>query len=186
MTFRRIIYGILFYLCTCSICNAITVCKWHSYANNLYYTNSAPTQINVRKIAINDTPPHIATTNNLSPKIIQAPKTEYTNNTTDLNNNNNTYQAIQITSPQNEETLFYDNGKVTVNIQITPTLKNHDKIALHLDGKVLELPPSTTTATLEYVERGAHQLQAQVIDQNGKILQTSPSIIFYMKHHFQQ
>lgn len=173
ITFRRIIYGILFYLCTCSICNAITVCKWHNYTNNLHYTNSAPSQINAQKIAINNIPPYIA------------PKTEYTNNTTALNNNNNAYQSIQITSPQNEETLFYDNGKVTVNIQITPALKNHDKIALYLDGKTIELPPATTTAVLEYVERGTHQLQAQITDQNGKILQTSPTIIFYMKQHFQ-
>jgi hypothetical protein len=154
--------------------NAAPTCKYHNHSAILSYNNTT----NVIQSQTN-----IPTANRIS----NLAQTDSSNIANPTNTNDYSYQTLQIISPQNEDTIFYDNGKVTVNIQVTPTLKQSDKILLYLDNKkIQELTATNTTITLEYIERGSHQLQAQIIDQNDQILFKSPIVSFYMQQHFQQ
>lgn len=91
-------------------------------------------------------------------------------------------QTITIVSPKNEETIYYDNGKLTVNIGAT--LNPDSKITLLLDGKEI-VAAQQRTFTLKNIERGTHTLQAQLFT-NTKLIGESKIITFFMHQSVMQ
>lgn len=87
-----------------------------------------------------------------------------------------TTKEIAIVSPKNEETIHYDNGKVTVKINATLTPNN--KIVLLLDGKEIAISKKFVFS-LKNIERGAHTLQAQLFAKD-KLIGESKIITFFM------
>ena len=85
-------------------------------------------------------------------------------------------KKITIVSPKNEETIHYDNGKVTVKIDIT--LNPNDKIILLLDGKEIAASEKFVF-NLKNIERGAHTLQAQLFAKD-KLIGESKITTFFM------
>ena len=86
---------------------------------------------------------------------------------------------VAIVQPANEETVHDNQGNVAVQVAVSPGLAPGDRIVLVLDGRPVRQQTGTTFA-LSGVERGAHTLQAQVVDANGATLAASPPVAFHM------
>ena len=80
------------------------------------------------------------------------------------------YQALEITSPAQEEVLWNIEGQLRVSLQVTPALQPGHGLRLYLDGTLQELPAGSTEAQLKDVFRGVHTLRAEVVDESGQVL----------------
>ena len=89
------------------------------------------------------------------------------------------YQSLAIQQPSNEATVRDNQGNVTVDIGVLPALDKGHVIALEMDGKKLG-ETSGATFKLKKIERGAHQLLARIIDQEGNVLLSSDPVTFYL------
>lgn len=104
-------------------------------------------------------------------------------NTADSDNDNDNDQesnySISITSPEQNESTW---GSITASVSVQPRLKanNQDKVQFKLDGKNVGEPQTGLSYTFDNVERGSHILVASVVDNNGKVLSTSKSVLFQM------
>lgn len=179
---KSICWWLLFFFSLPLTIEAATIYKWQNADNLVNYTDSPPpTQFKTQKMLINEgTTASAITSDNIS----QTNTTTTTITPRNISNNDkNTYQAIQILSPQNQETLFYDDGRVTIKIHTTPQLKKTDRIILYLDNQKIRELINTTITTLQYVDRGTHQLHAQIKNQAGKTLLASPTTTFYMRQY---
>jgi len=115
-------------------------------------------------------PPHITTT----PAVKVPEKKAETKKTEEKTT---TYSLFQITSPQNDETIWDNNGNVTVSMSIKPALdtaKGH-YISILIGGKEVQKQPSTTIS-LSNIDRGSHQISAVIKDKNNKTLRRAKTI----------
>ncbi len=90
------------------------------------------------------------------------------------------YTSLSVSSPAAEETLWNIGGTLTVNLSLQPSLRSGDRVRLYFDGE-----PTETQLTLgfqiEEVWRGGHNLQAEVIDANGKVMIRSEPMRFFVQ-----
>ena len=89
------------------------------------------------------------------------------------------YDTLAITTPAAEETLWNIAGTLNVSLSLQPALRPGDQIRVYLDGQ-----PRMVTATsfqIEEVYRGAHNLQAEVVDGTGRMLIRSQPNRFYVQ-----
>jgi hypothetical protein len=85
------------------------------------------------------------------------------------------YNSLEISSPQEAETIWNTGGQITVKVSLTPGLEMGHQIRLYMDGQQLaDLPPRSNSVQLSDVPRGEHQLTAEILDENGKPLISSP------------
>ena len=93
------------------------------------------------------------------------------------------YTDFDITSPKNNETIW-DAPQINIALRLEPDLnlaEGHTAWLL-MDGKVVVKNNNSTSMQIGRTERGAHQLQAQVRDKEGKIVVRSRSIIIHIKN----
>lgn len=91
------------------------------------------------------------------------------------------YSAVKITAPQPNEALRENSGDVTVKIESTPALDlaaGH-KLVVLLDGKATG-NAGGGEVKLSNVDRGEHQLVAQIVDAKGKVLKSSAQSSFQL------
>lgn len=75
--------------------------------------------------------------------------------------------------------MIQDNsGKVTVTVKAD--VREDQYIQLVLDGSLVGNPRKETVFNLEGVVRGSHQMEALLVDDEDRILATSPTVIFHM------
>lgn len=89
------------------------------------------------------------------------------------------YSDFNILSPTNNQTIRNE-AFVNVSIQLKPGLNAAEDhgIWIMLDNKVVVENSKSLTQQLDGVERGAHQIQAQIRDKDGKLLfRTKPVLI---------
>ncbi len=89
------------------------------------------------------------------------------------------YTSVKVMAPQDGQTLWNE-PKTAVVVGIQPALQPGDKVQLKMDGKVVRTN-ATGEFELEYIERGEHRLQAQVVNAEGKVLRFSKSIKIYVQ-----
>lgn len=88
------------------------------------------------------------------------------------------YQSCLVTAPANDAT-FPNSYSVATAVQVSPSLRNGDQVALLLDGaQVPNFPRSGGSFTINPIDRGQHTLQAVVRDLNGKVVCQSESVTF--------
>ncbi len=90
--------------------------------------------------------------------------------------------AISIVSPQADQTLWFNEAGITVSVNVSPGLQSEQQIVINLDGKRVA-SGSGSSFNVGVVYRGSHSLTASVVDSNGKILFSSPSVNFYLRQH---
>lgn len=92
------------------------------------------------------------------------------------------YTDFDIVSPTDNETLWNDPNP-TVSLQLKPALNTTEghTIWLILDNTPLIKNSQSLTLHIGHTDRGAHQLQAQVRDKNGKIIARSRAIVIHVK-----
>ena len=78
------------------------------------------------------------------------------------------YQSLEIASPAPEETLWNIGGILNVTLALTPALKEGHQVRVYFDGTPRTVQGSSFQ--IEEVHRGVHNLQAEVIDETGKLM----------------
>jgi hypothetical protein len=84
---------------------------------------------------------------------------------------------VSIRSPDSEQTLHNNSGAVTVSADVLP--KRSGMFQLVLDNKIVKTQ-SKSQFQLENVNRGAHTIQVNFLDNSGKTLALSKSQTFYL------
>jgi hypothetical protein len=80
-----------------------------------------------------------------------------------------------------EATVISNQGEVLVQTEVHPTLADQHKLRLVLDNIQHSPLQQSSNFRMLGVERGEHQLQLQVIDQNGKLIAESTITTFYLR-----
>ncbi|MEP1447395.1 MAG: DUF4124 domain-containing protein [Paraglaciecola sp.] len=86
--------------------------------------------------------------------------------------------VVSIRSPAAEETLRDNSGAVTITADVSP--KKPGKFELILDNQTVKTQ-SNSQFQLESVNRGAHIIQVNFLDNSGKILASSKQQTFYLQ-----
>jgi TolA-binding protein len=85
---------------------------------------------------------------------------------------------VFIRSPAAEQTLRDNSGAVTINAEVVP--KKSGKFQLIIDNQIVKTQ-SNSQFQLENVNRGAHTIQIDFLDNSGKILASSKQQTFYLQ-----
>jgi hypothetical protein len=81
------------------------------------------------------------------------------------------YQALSITSPAEDEVLWNIEGQLEVAVAVDPPLQAGHTLQVYLDGQPAGmLVPGETAIRLSGAFRGAHTLEAEVLDPEGSSL----------------
>lgn len=91
------------------------------------------------------------------------------------------YESLTVASPAAEQTLWNIEGVLNVSLSLTPALQSGHRVRVYFDGT-----PQMVTGTsfrIEGVYRGQHNLQAEVIDQSGKLMIRSEPSRFYVQQN---
>lgn len=89
----------------------------------------------------------------------------------------NVQYAVSIRSPAAQSTLRNNAGTVSINADVSP--KKSGKFQLVLDNQIVTTQ-SKSLFELEGVERGAHVIQVNFLDNSGKTLASSMPQTFYL------
>ena len=88
--------------------------------------------------------------------------------------------ALAIVTPVEGQTVFSAVGALDVSLSVSPALRPGPSLRLLLDGAPAGLPQQGSL-TLEGLGPGPHTLQAQVVDGNGEIVQSSGTVTVQMQ-----
>jgi hypothetical protein len=91
------------------------------------------------------------------------------------------YESLEVASPAAEETLWNIGETLNVSLALTPALRPGHQVRIYFDGT-----PQTVSGTsfqLQEVYRGVHNLQAEVIDETGKLIIRSRPSRFYVQQN---
>jgi hypothetical protein len=91
------------------------------------------------------------------------------------------YASIEIASPGAEETLWNIEATLNVSLALTPGLRPGHQVRVYFDGTPQVV--GGTSFQLQEVHRGVHNLQAEVIDETGKMLIRSRPSRFYVQQN---
>ena len=97
-------------------------------------------------------------------------------------NSSRYYRQLVITKPKDESAFWSDAGAVTIKIGMTPPLNRErgDQIQVFFDGK---MAGTGVEVTLTNVDRGTHEIRAEVLDKAGTRLIMSRTIRFTLHRH---
>jgi hypothetical protein len=87
------------------------------------------------------------------------------------------YQQLQIIAPENGSAFWSGAGDETIKVMVQPPLQEGEghRLRGYLDQ---ELAGEGPTLTLTNVDRGMHEVYAEIVDQAGRRLIESPRIHF--------
>lgn len=88
---------------------------------------------------------------------------------------------IRISSPIEQQMFISAIREVPVTILVEPKLSTTQKVKLLVDNKPYGEPQNTDTFVIKEIERGAHELKAMVLDEQGKILAISEPVVFHQQ-----
>ena len=99
-----------------------------------------------------------------------------------------TYETFQLVTPSNQQT-FHNQRTIPMTITLTPVLQKGDKINIVLDGQPYtslegkdKPEKGNYTIDLKNIDRGSHQLQALLINKEGKQLMSTKSVTIYIHY----
>lgn len=89
------------------------------------------------------------------------------------------YESLEVSAPAPEETVWNIEGVLSVSLALSPALQPGHQVRVYFDGT----PRMVTSATfqLQDVYRGAHNLQAEVLDETGNLMIRSQPSRFYVQ-----
>jgi hypothetical protein len=90
------------------------------------------------------------------------------------------YETLVITKPAMNETVYSNQGLVTVQLSVEPALASGHEFKFTFDGRPLQERYTDTTVVLNNIERGSHTLKVQVMD-GETVVETSKSVVFHLR-----
>ena len=91
------------------------------------------------------------------------------------------YESLSVASPGPEETLWNIEGVLNVSLALTPGLQDGHQVRVYFDGQPRMV--SGSSFQIEEVFRGVHNIQAEVIDESGKLMIRSKPNRFYVQQN---
>ena len=89
------------------------------------------------------------------------------------------YASLAVASPGAEETLWNIEGVLNVSLALSPGLQSGHRVRVYFDGNPRMV--SGTSFQIEEVWRGVHNIQAEIIDETGKLMIRSRTNRFYVQ-----
>jgi len=95
------------------------------------------------------------------------------------------YTEFSITSPLHDKIMRENSGKITVKLNITPSLKSEHKILVSIDGdSKTAVKGSSSSVTFDNISRGTHSVQASIIDSQDKVIIKAEATTFHLRRFF--
>ena len=91
------------------------------------------------------------------------------------------YESLTIGSPLAEETLWNIEGVLNVQLNLVPGLQPGHRIRVYFDGNPRFV--NGTSFQINEVFRGVHNIQAEVVDDSGKMMVRSMPNRFYVQQN---
>ena len=91
------------------------------------------------------------------------------------------YQLLRITLPEPDATIRANDGNLLVTLESDPGLQDGHRYRLLLDGQPLGEPGRSPVFALDNLDRGTHQLAAEIVDAEGRIVERTPSQPFHLR-----
>ena len=91
------------------------------------------------------------------------------------------YQAVEIVTPADQETLWNIGATLPVQVRFQPALQPGHRYDLLYDGQRRNVNTASPRVTLPDVFRGEHSLQVVVIDSDGTEIMRSPARVFFVQ-----
>lgn len=91
------------------------------------------------------------------------------------------YESLAIASPAAEETLWNIEGILNVSLALSPGLQSGHQVRVYFDGTPQLV--NSTSFTIEEVWRGVHNIQAEVLDETGRLMIRSQPNRFYVQQN---
>ena len=91
------------------------------------------------------------------------------------------YESLEVASPAPEQTLWNIEGALTVSLALTPALQTGHQVRIYFDGNAQMV--RGTRFEVENVFRGVHNIQAEVLDETGKLMIRSLPNRFYVQQN---
>jgi hypothetical protein len=167
----------LFWLClllfTAPLFSAQTVHRWIDAQGNVHFSDQPSEQHPSEVIEVNPPAPS-------STPLTSSSQPEIADSAAAANAERPTGPLLTIESPANGEIVRENSGLVMIKANLSPLPLGQFKMNVLLDGQLKGDASNTLIVELENVDRGMHQLELQVIDENGKLLASSSKTTFYL------
>ena len=89
------------------------------------------------------------------------------------------YETLSVAAPGAEETLWNIDGVLNVSLAVSPGLQSGHQVRVYFDGQPRMV--RGTSFQIEEVFRGVHNIQAEIIDETGKLMIRSQTNRFYVQ-----
>jgi hypothetical protein len=89
------------------------------------------------------------------------------------------YESLTIATPAAEQTLWNIEGTLNVSLALTPGLQSGHQVRVYFNGQPRMV--NSTSFTIDEVWRGVHNIQAEVLDETGKLMIRSQPNRFYVQ-----
>lgn len=110
----------------------------------------------------------------LPPQVISAPFSKTPADKTAANHFS--YDVFTITSPANDSTVR-NSGTFTIKVSTKPTLDRTHKVRFSINGKAITGPRRSLNYQVKNLERGTHQITAELLNSSGKVVQSTDSTV---------
>ncbi|KAB7657827.1 hypothetical protein [Plesiomonas shigelloides] len=91
----------------------------------------------------------------------------------------NVATQIAILSPIDEATVRNNSGNIDVTVMVVPKLAEQQTIQLKIDGQAVGEPSRSIQQQLHNIDRGSHQLSADLLE-NGKVIASAPPVTVFL------
>ena len=91
------------------------------------------------------------------------------------------YETLEVSAPAPEETLWNIEGVLNVTLALSPALQPGHQVRVYFDGNARTV--QGTSFRIEEVYRGVHNIQAEVLDEEGELMIRSLPNRFYVQQN---
>ncbi len=91
------------------------------------------------------------------------------------------YESLEVASPAAEETLWNIEGVLNVSLALTPGLQPGHQVRVYHNGERQDV--DGLNFQLQEVWRGVHNIQAEVVDETGRVMVRSQPNRFYVQQN---
>ncbi len=92
------------------------------------------------------------------------------------------YTSLEIVAPVAEETLWNIEGVLNVSLNVQPALQPGHQVRVFFDGGEPQIVDGTSFQ-LQEVWRGVHNIQAEILDETGRMMVRSRTNRFYVQQN---
>lgn len=90
------------------------------------------------------------------------------------------YQVLRILLPEPDASLHNGSGEMIVTLSSEPALLPGHSFRVLINGEPQGAPSRSPVFALQHIDRGTHQLAAEIIDSAGLIVERTPAQPFHM------